>query len=458
MAGTWSRTPGPGRSSSSRRADDDAGRAAIEGWLTDEAGRALFTQAGLDYEELDGARPPGRDSRPSPWASRSMRQLHNSIRRFNSANVIALLPGGERKHEYVLYSAHWDRLGRDAGGAIFNGAVDNASGVAGLLMLAQSFSRTQPAARSIDRVHRVHRRGSRAARLAYYVEHPVFPLGQTAGGAQSGRPARRRTHARCHGVRRRQFGARGVRARGGAFAGPGRASGPPPGAGLYYRSDQLSFALHGVPALYVKSGHRRHGARPGMGPGAARGLHGAPLSPTERQIFGGLGRARRGRGSDALLRSRLAAGEHPPLSALVSEQRIQRAAAAAIERPRAIDWAPSAALALADSLPVLPAVEAAGGVVGIEAARIIRATWRACAVARGEPAQRSEPSARLAPARNSRTPKLNFGSRSSPELVDRSPSSSLSKNSPSCRLFVMWLVERHVPKLRQTPIREIAKL
>ena len=73
--------------------------------------------------------------------------MHNGIRRFTSSNVVAMLPGSKRKNEYVIYSAHWDHLGRQpvqAGGAIFSGAVDNASGVAGLLMLAQSFSRTQP--------------------------------------------------------------------------------------------------------------------------------------------------------------------------------------------------------------------------------------------------------------------------------------------------------------------------
>ena len=129
-------------------ADDGAGRAAIEGWINKDAARALFAAAGLDFAASSSAAAhAGFKAMPLGLAIDAT--LHNGVRRFTSANVIALLPGGSRRREYVMYTAHWDHLGRDSSlpeHNIFNGAVDNASGVAGLLTLAQSFVRTKPAA------------------------------------------------------------------------------------------------------------------------------------------------------------------------------------------------------------------------------------------------------------------------------------------------------------------------
>lgn len=233
--------------------DDGAGRAAIEGWLTDEAGRGLVHQAGLDYEELRSmAGRPG--FKAIDMKLKVDVQLHNSFRRFSSANVIALLPGAQRKHEYVLYTAHWDHLGRDAGGNIFNGAVDNATGVAGLLMLAQSLSRTRPLPdRSIGFIA-LTAEESGLLGSAYYTENPIFPLGQTAGvlnldGLHIGGRTR---DVVIFGAGNSEF-EEYVRA---AALLEGREVRPElhPEQGIYFRSDQLSFALHGVPALYVRAG------------------------------------------------------------------------------------------------------------------------------------------------------------------------------------------------------------
>ncbi len=233
--------------------DGHADGAAIEGWLTGDAARALFGAAGLDYDA--STRAAARAGfKALPMGLKVGGGIDNSVRRFDSDNVLALLPGGERKHEYVVYCAHWDGLGRDADGAVIDGAEDNASGVAGLLALAQSFSRTRPAP---DRsVAFVAFTGEVAGRLGsrYYVAHPVFPLEQTSGAINLDR-----LHV---GGRTRDvmvFGAGNseleefVRA---AALLQGREMRPDtrPELGQYYDSDQLSFALHGVPALYVKSG------------------------------------------------------------------------------------------------------------------------------------------------------------------------------------------------------------
>jgi Zn-dependent M28 family amino/carboxypeptidase len=225
----------------------------VEGWLTGAAGRALFARAGLDYSALAGAA-----SRPG-FKGMAMGltldvDIKNSIRHVNSANVIGLLPGADRKHEYVLYGAHWDGLGRDASGAILNGAVDDASGVAGLLVLAQSFTRIRPPPERsiIFAAFTAEQAGLLGSR--FYVENPVFPLAQTAGvinldGLHVGGRTR---DVVLYGAGNSEFE---EMARAAALL-QGRVTipDPHPEHGFYYASDQLSFALHGVPALFVKAG------------------------------------------------------------------------------------------------------------------------------------------------------------------------------------------------------------
>ena len=234
-------------------ADAHSGRALLEGWLTGGAVRGLFTSAGLDYERsIHAAAQAG--FKAMPMGLKVDAAVENAIRRFDSRNVIALLPGVGRKHEYVVYCAHWDGLGRDASGAVIGGAENNASGVAGLVALAQSFSRTKPAPeRSIVFIAFT---GGESGLLGsrYYVEHPVFPLEQTSGAINLDR-----LHI---GGRTRDvmvFGAgnseleesvRGVALLQGREVRPDDR----PELGRYYDSDQLSFALHGIPTLYVKSG------------------------------------------------------------------------------------------------------------------------------------------------------------------------------------------------------------
>jgi len=180
--------------------------------------------------------------------------INNSVRRFTSFNVIALLPGTQRKREYVVYGAHWDGLGRDASGAVYNGAVDNASGVAGLLMLAQSFSRTHPAPdRSVVFIaFTAAEPGLLGSR--YYVENPVFSLSDTAGelnldGLHVGGRTRDVMILGAGNSELEDY-VRGIALLQGREMRPE----PHPEQGLFYGSDQLNFALHGVPALDVKGG------------------------------------------------------------------------------------------------------------------------------------------------------------------------------------------------------------
>ena len=183
--------------------------------------------------------------------------LHNSVRQFTSANVIAQLPGGSRRREYVVYTAHWDHLGRDparSGHNIFNGAIDNATGVAGLLTLAQSFIRTKPVAdRSIVFLALT---GAESGLLGseYYVENPVFPLRETAAvlnldTLRNGGPTRDLNVFGSGNTDLEEY-ARAAALLQGREVTPE----PTPEQGLYFRSDSFSFAKAGVPALYAKGG------------------------------------------------------------------------------------------------------------------------------------------------------------------------------------------------------------
>lgn len=237
-------------------ADDGAGRALIEGWVSAAASRALFAQAGLDYAALTAAaaRPAFK---PVVMSLTVDSAVNNAMRRFSSANVIALLPGSRRNSGYVIYGAHWDHLGRQsaqAGGGIFSGAVDDASGVAGLLMLARSFKRTQPVAeRSLLFVAFT---GEEAGLLgsAYYLANPLFPLRETVAllnldALHIGGPTRD-VMVFGYGNSELEEDLRQVALLQGKEVHPD----PNPELGMYFRSAQFSFATAGIPALYANGG------------------------------------------------------------------------------------------------------------------------------------------------------------------------------------------------------------
>lgn len=236
--------------------DDNAGRAVIEGWLSEDGGRAVFAQAGIDFNAVTtAASRPG--FKPVALGLDLDASVHDTVRRVSSPNVIGILPGARHKHEYVLYSAHWDHLGRQsaqAGGGILDGAVDDASGVAGLLMLAQSFVRTQPTAdRSIVFIAFTAEESGLLG-SQYYVENPVYPLRDTAGVLNLdmlhiGGPARD-VMVFGYGNSELEEYLREAALLQGREMHPD----PMPEFGGYYRSDQFSFARAGVPALYARAG------------------------------------------------------------------------------------------------------------------------------------------------------------------------------------------------------------
>ena len=239
------------------RPDSGAARALVEGWLTHDVATQIFDEAGLNYDALkaQAARP---DFQAQPLGNlRASLQLQNRIQRTASQNVIARLPGAERPEECVLYMAHWDHLGRDttrSGDQIFNGALDNATGTAGLLELAQAFEAMEtPPERSVL-FAAVTAEEAGLLGSAYYVEHPTCPLAQTAAvinmdGLNVLGPMNDLTV-----IGYGQSELDDYLAEAAATKDRTLRPDPEPEKGFYFRSDHFNFAKQGVPALYTDTG------------------------------------------------------------------------------------------------------------------------------------------------------------------------------------------------------------
>jgi Zn-dependent M28 family amino/carboxypeptidase len=235
---------------------EPAGHTLIEGWLTGQAARALFAQAGLDFAALSlAAASPGFKAVAMGLGVDA--EVHSSIRTLTSSNIIAVLPGRTHRREYLIYMAHWDHLGRAAaaaGGALYPGAVDNASGTAGLLMLAQAFARTRPAPERT--LVFLAFTGGESGLLGsdWYAAHPPFPLSDTVAvlnldALRIGGPTRDVT---VFGYGQSELD--GFIRDAAALQGRELHPDPTPEKGLYFRSDHFSFAKRGVPVVYAKGG------------------------------------------------------------------------------------------------------------------------------------------------------------------------------------------------------------
>jgi Zn-dependent M28 family amino/carboxypeptidase len=241
-----------------RSADRNAGRLPVEGWLSLEAARALFTRAGQDFDALK-ARAATRTFSPVPLGTSASVALTNRLREVDSTNVVARLEGAEpqRRDEHVVYIAHWDHLGVGEpvnGDRIYNGAVDNATGTAGLVEIARSFTRlpTRPDRSIVFLAVTAEEQGLLGAQ--YYTEHPIYPLERALAAINMDAL---NVHGRTKDFTAVGYGASDLDDLAGDLAAEqGRVlrPDPEPQRGGYYRSDHFNFAKAGVPAFYGKGG------------------------------------------------------------------------------------------------------------------------------------------------------------------------------------------------------------
>ncbi|MEG3164524.1 M28 family peptidase [Sphingomonas sp. PB2P19] len=234
---------------------DHLDQSQVIGWMQRPAAERVFASAGKDYAALAAAAKV-KGFKAVPLGLKMSASFDNAIRRQASKNVIGVLPGTTAPGDTVLYTAHWDHLGRcDAvdGDDICNGALDNASGVAGLVAIAEAQAKAGPAKRSIAFMA-VTAEESGLLGSRYYAEHPIYPLARTVGGVNM-------DGLNING-RAKDFvlvgaGKSEIEDLVKPFvAAEGRVIGTEanPERGSYYRSDHFSFAKLGVPMLDGGSG------------------------------------------------------------------------------------------------------------------------------------------------------------------------------------------------------------
>jgi len=238
-------------------ADDPAPRLPMQGWITGEAAKALFTDAGMDLDKLrEAAGKRGFKARPIDKA-RFEATLKLSIRQSQSRNVIARLPGSKRPDEAIVYSAHWDHIGThpdEPGDNIYNGAIDNATGVAGVLEIAEQFTVQSPKPERSVLFLLVTLEESGLLGSAYYAAHPAVPMAKTVAVVNiDAMPVVGLTRDLIVvglGNSELEDILRPIAAKQNRVLVEESA----PEKGQFFRSDHFSFAKAGVPALYAKGG------------------------------------------------------------------------------------------------------------------------------------------------------------------------------------------------------------
>jgi len=230
----------------------------IRGWITDSMATSLLSRAGLDLAALR-TQAASRDFKPVPTGITIDASFTNDVAHMQSQNVVGLLPGRDAKlkNEYVVYSAHWDHLGIGPavnGDSIYNGASDNASGVADLLAVARAASDGPRARRSMLFVF-VTAEESGLLGSEWFGQHPTVPKRQivAALNMDGGNVLGRTRDLTVLGDTKSSLGptlAAMIRPMGMRISPDDH-----PERGAFYRSDHFSFAKVGIPAVSIGAGN-----------------------------------------------------------------------------------------------------------------------------------------------------------------------------------------------------------
>jgi Zn-dependent M28 family amino/carboxypeptidase len=238
-----------------QQANKHMDRCQFEGWINEETAKKLLADAGVTEDMRAYARK--KDFKAVPLNSAVSVSLKNTLKYSTSHNVIATLKGSTTPNEYVLYSAHWDHFGISkpvVGDSIYNGAVDNASGVAAVLSIAKLFTqqKEKPKRSVVFLCVTAEEQGLLGSE--YYGTHPVYPLNKTVADLN--------LDALSDFGETSDFSITGkgqndlddyvvelTKPNGWTVVGDTK-----PSSGSYYRSDHFNFAKVGVPALDLHNG------------------------------------------------------------------------------------------------------------------------------------------------------------------------------------------------------------
>ncbi len=236
----------------------------IQGWISSEAAVRLFEAAGIENKDFRAmALDPA--FQPAPLDLSASVQITNEIKRDVSRNVVARIDGGQTTEEYIVYAAHWDHLGIGKavdGDSIYNGAVDNASGTACLLAIAEAFKNGRQPERSIVFLA-VTAEEQGLLGSAYYAAHPIYPPEKTVAAInmdafESPGPMKDFTITG-FGHSEMDDYADEIARKHGRYIMPD----PEPEKGYFFRSDHFNFAKIGIPALFASGAYEDFERGPG---------------------------------------------------------------------------------------------------------------------------------------------------------------------------------------------------
>ena len=239
-----------------QKENNNMDRVAVEGWVTTDVAKELFTKAGLDFDTMKANAAKGAYHVDMGDLTASV-EVNNTIKKSISYNFIATLPGSEKPNEHIIYSAHWDHLGTDKtrkGDQIYNGAHDNATGTAGLIEVAEAFATLpeHPSRSMTFLAVTAEEQGLLGSK--YYAAHPVIPASQTVANINmdSLNLLGKVKDISVVGIGKSEMDSlleTAAKAQGRTVSGD-----PKPSSGGYYRSDHFAFANMGVPAMYAGGG------------------------------------------------------------------------------------------------------------------------------------------------------------------------------------------------------------
>lgn len=235
--------------------DGKGERTLVEGWISMEAAGKIFGAAGKSTDLLKEAAQ--KSFKAIPLGLTASLTVRNAVKKSVSHNVAAVWPGEQHPEECVVYLAHWDHLGigeKVDGDSIYNGAVDNATGVAAILEIARAFSRNpvKPARSVLFLAVTAEEQGLLGS--AFYAAHPIFPASKTVAAINIDAlaPFGRTKDIIIVGKGQSELDeyVEAAAKKQGRYLKPEKN----PSGGTYFRSDHFNFAKIGVPALYANSG------------------------------------------------------------------------------------------------------------------------------------------------------------------------------------------------------------
>jgi len=250
--------------------DNNMSRVPVEGWVTYDKAAELCKMARLDLATLKKS-ALDRNFRPvTLGGAKASFEIRNTLRKIDSHNVIGKLEGSDPAHkdEYVIYTAHWDHLGRDTslvGDQIYNGAADNASGTAGLLEIARAYKKLSPAPKRSILFLSVTAEEKGLLGAEYYAQNPLYPLNKTLAdinmdGLNQWGKTSDLTIVGLGNSTLDDTAADILKEHGRTVT-----ADPEPEKGFFYRSDHFEFAKQGIPAFDPDAGVNYIGKPAGYG-------------------------------------------------------------------------------------------------------------------------------------------------------------------------------------------------